>query len=120
MADYVKVYESQPERPTCPAEAGWLDELLNANHIPFRTSQTPAWTGWSKAPEYKERTEYYVPDTCAYLARELIEQDSNEDAVLWDEGELFPEGAENQLPQVTCPRCGKAYDMDYPTCPFCT
>ena len=34
--------------------------------------------------------------------------------------ELFAEeeGGE-ELPQVTCPVCGKSHDFDYPRCPFC-
>lgn len=26
---------------------------------------------------------------------------------------------DNQLPQITCPRCGKRHDIDYYRCPFC-
>lgn len=31
------------------------------------------------------------------------------------------EGPEERdhMAQVTCPRCGKRHDMDYPKCPFC-
>ena len=29
------------------------------------------------------------------------------------------EKEQDMLPQITCPKCGKQYDMDYPKCPFC-
>lgn len=29
------------------------------------------------------------------------------------------EKAENELPQKTCPKCGKEHDFDYYKCPFC-
>ena len=119
MSDYVNVYDSQPNRPGRPNETSWLDELLAANHIPYRTEQEAAWTGWSKAPDYNERTKYYVPDNYARHAKELIQEYLEEAAVCWDEAELFPEGIENQLPMLTCPRCGKEFEMDYPSCPFC-
>ena len=120
MSDYVKVYETPPDNPCSLSESHWLEELLNTNSIPFRTEQASAWTGWSKAPDYKERREYYVPDTCACYAKTLIREYTEGETIRWDEGEFFPEGVENQLPKVTCPHCGKEYDMDYPKCPFCS
>lgn len=35
--------------------------------------------------------------------------------------ELFSaeDGAQAELPQVTCPRCGHSHDFDCPKCPFC-
>ena len=29
------------------------------------------------------------------------------------------DGADEPLPQRTCPKCGKSHDFDYPRCPFC-
>ena len=34
------------------------------------------------------------------------------------EGSAAPEPNE-ELPQKTCPRCGKQHDFDYPRCPYC-
>ena len=37
--------------------------------------------------------------------------------------EFFRTGAdddgEDEMPQRTCPKCGKTHDFDYPRCPFC-
>lgn len=26
---------------------------------------------------------------------------------------------QNEVTQITCPKCGKKHDFDYPKCPFC-
>lgn len=31
----------------------------------------------------------------------------------------LPIDSEDDLPQVKCNNCGKEYDMDYPSCPYC-
>lgn len=33
--------------------------------------------------------------------------------------ELFQAEEFSELPQKTCPQCGKEHDFDYPKCPFC-
>lgn len=33
--------------------------------------------------------------------------------------ERMPESEEFKIQQITCPMCGKEYDMDYPKCPYC-
>lgn len=30
-----------------------------------------------------------------------------------------PDGSDPDLPQKTCPACGRKYDFDYPKCPHC-
>ncbi len=30
-----------------------------------------------------------------------------------------PQSNEQGIMQITCPHCGKQYDMDYPKCPYC-
>ena len=50
------------------------------------------------------RTEIYCCKGCGKLEFFVSEEDGD---------------SSGDIPQVTCPNCGRAHDFDYPRCPFC-
>lgn len=108
----VKIFESFGR------ERSWFQDLLEDQGIPFRVEHEIVWGGSHRQPKCVEKLCFYV--NCAYQAalQEQIDEYNNLDNLTQAAQEEM-ESQPGEMPQVTCPNCGKNYDLDYPKCPYC-
>lgn len=99
-------------------ERSWFQDLLEDRGIPFYIEQEILWSGSYRTPRCEEVQCFYV--NCAYQAslQEDIDAYNNLDN-LTQEAQAEMDSQPDEMPQVTCPNCGKSYDLDYPKCPYC-
>ena len=103
----VKIYEEEG------TEKIWLQDALDDNRVPYKIVYDEYWTG-TRFPEYHEVTCFFVDKSYVNIAQGLIGEYKNKGSIVPDD-----EDDENALPQITCDKCGKKFDLDYHKCPFC-
>ena len=69
-------------------------------------------------PLYREKQCFYVSSVYQDLLQDKIEAYLNLENLAQEDLEWM-EQQPNEMPQVVCPACGRAYGLDKPKCPFC-
>lgn len=108
----IKIFEAEGR------EHSWFQDLLEDEQIPFRVEYEPYWAGSYKEPLYREKQCFYVSSVYQDLLQDKIEAYLNLENLAQEDLEWM-EQQPNEMPQVVCPACGRAYDLDMPKCPFC-
>jgi hypothetical protein len=111
---------------TCPRERMWLHDVLDDRGIGYKVEITGEYPmqagGFRRSRKFKEVQIVYVEKSMERRVIRLIKKFNNPQKVEFGEA-AATEGKEvfdiNNMPQTTCPNCGKKCDTDYSKCPFC-
>lgn len=131
LKDLVRVYSAKPGkfkaagfRKPCPRERFWIHDVFDDNNIPYKIDIVGKYpekiSGGMRKRKFKEFQYIFVRPEDVRAAKKLIKEYETQTDL---NPEFFNEGRDSfdfdNMPQTTCPHCGKSCDTDYVLCPFC-